>query len=176
MLGIITSARVMSSTSDVKGRKTARGWSIIAFSDTTGEMEGCAFGKCHEQISGWIGTATGIPALFAGTLSRPPANATDDKSGRIRFALDDVTPLDGRQAIPGTLSLALSYEDNALVSKAVKLQTILKQHPGHTPVCLELRYSNGTVVTISLPERISVTSDLLETLEPIIGAYGYMNL
>ncbi len=173
MLGIISSARVMSSASDVKGRKTARGWSIIAFSDTTGEMEGCAFGKCHERISGWIGTATGIPALFTGTLSRPPANATDDKSGRIRFALDDVTPLDGRQAIPGTLSLALSYEDNALVSKAVKLQTILKQHPGLTPVFLELRYSNGSVVTISLPERISVTTDLLEILEPLIGTNGY---
>ena len=94
----------------------------------------------------------------------------EDKTERfIRDVLDNM-------GLPDIAITRGADEDNALVSKAIKLQTILKQHPGHTPVCLELRYSNGTVVTISLPERISVTSDLLETLEPLLSANTFMHL
>ena len=172
MIGIISSVRIMSASSDAKTRKAARGWSIIKFSDMTGEMEGCAFGKCHERISGWIGSAEGVPALFEGMLSRTPT-ANDDDDGRLRFALEEVVPLDGRATLGGTLALAFSYDDSELVSKATELRNVLAQHPGGTPVCIQLAYATGTTLTISLPERVSLTNALLEALEPTIGESGY---
>ena len=172
MIGIISSVRIMSASSDAKTRKAARGWSILKLTDMTGEMEGCAFGKCHERISGWIESAEGIPAFFIGTLSRTP-RASNDDDGRLRFALDEVVPLDGRATLGGTLVLTLTYNDNDLVSKATKLRNVLAQHPGGTPVCIQLAYATGTTLTISLPERVSLTNTLLEAIEPITGKNGY---
>ena len=172
MIGIISSVRIMSASSDAKTRKAARGWSIIKFSDMTGEMEGCAFGKCHERISGWIGSTEGVPAFFEGTLSRTPTT-NDDDDGRLRFALDDVVPLDGRATLGGTLALAFSYEDSELVSKATELRNVLAQHPGGTPVCIKLSYATGTTLTISLPDRVSLTNALLEAIESIVSENGY---
>ena len=171
MLGMVSSVRVMSGGTSAKNGKRSKDWSVIKFIDEAGEMEACAFSKCHASVSGWIGTAAGVPVLMEGTVSSNQAEG--EAQARIRFALDTVTPLDGRVPLDGELALALTYEDEELINHATALRKTLLNHPGKTPVCIKLRHPTGTVVTIALPDRVSVTEELLEEVEKLVGTNLY---
>ena len=171
MLGMVSSVRVKSGGTSAKNGKRSKDWSVIKFIDEAGEMEACAFSKCHASVSGWIGTAAGVPVLMEGTVSSNQAEG--EAQARIRFALDTVTPLDGRVPLDGELALALTYEDEELINHATALRKTLLNHPGKTPVCIKLRHPTGTVVTIALPDRVSVTEELLEEVEKLVGTNLY---
>ena len=165
MLGMVSSVRVMSGGGNAKNGRRAKDWSVIKFADETGEMEACAFSKCHASVSGWIGNAVGKPVVMEGTISC--TRAEGEAPARIRFALDTITPLDGRVPLDGELAVEMSYEDDQLVEKTAALRQILHKHPGRTPVSIKLKYPSSTIVTIALVERISVTDELLEDIETV---------
>ena len=171
MLGMVSSVRVMSGGVNAKNGKRSKDWSVIKFADETGEMEACAFSKCHASVSGWIGNAEGVPVLMEGTVSC--AHAEGEEPTRIRFALDAVTPLDGRVPLDGKLAVEMAYEDEQLVERTIKLCKVLKRHPGRTSVCISLKYPTGTVVTIALADRVSITDELLEEVENLVGTNLY---
>ena len=134
-------------------------------------MEACAFSRCHDRISEWIGTAAGVPVLMEGTVSCNRAEG--EEPARIRFALDVITPLDGRVPLDGKLAVEMAYEDEQLVERTIELCKVLKRHPGRTPVCINLKYPTGAIVTIALCEHVSLTSELLEAIDPIVCKNGY---
>ena len=171
MLGMVISVRVMSGGATTKTGKRTKDWSVIKFADETGEMEACVFSRCHERITGWIGNAAGVPVLMEGTVSSN--HAEGETQARIRFALDAITPLDGRVPLDGELALVLTYEDEKLINHATALRKTLLNHPGKTPVCIKLRHPTGTVVTIALADRVSVTEGLLEEVENLVGTNLY---
>ena len=123
MLGMVSSVRVMPGGGTTKNGKRSRDWSVIKFADETGEMEACAFSKCHASVSGWIGNAEGVPVLMEGTVSCNRAEG--EETVRIRFALDAITPLDGREPFGGELAIEMAYEDEQLVEKTAALRQIL---------------------------------------------------
>ena len=171
MLGMVSSVRVMSGGANAKKGKRSKDWSVIQFADETGEMEACAFSRCHDRISGWIGDAEGVPVLMEGTVSSN--HAEGEEPARIRFALDAVTPLDGRVPLDGKLAVEMAYEDEQLVERTIELCKVLKRHPGRTPVCINLKYPTGAIVTIALADRVSITDELLEEVENLIGTNLY---
>ena len=131
-------------------------------------MEACAFSKCHASVSGWIGNAEGVPVLMEGTVS---CNRVEgEETVRIRFALDAVMPLDGSAPIAGKLAVEMAYEDEQLVERTIELCKVLKRYPGRTPVCINLKYPTGTIVTIALADRVAITDELLEEIESLAGA------
>ena len=134
-------------------------------------MEACAFSRCHDRISGWIGDAEGVPVLMEGAVSC--THAEGEEPARIRFALDVITPLDGRVPLDGKLAVEMAYEDEQLVERTIELCKVLKRHPGRTPVCINLKYPTGTIVTIALADRVSITDELLEEVENLIGTNLY---
>ena len=75
--------------------------------------------------------------------------------------------------LDGELALALTYEDEKLINHATALRQIILNHPGKTPVCIKLRHPTGTVVTIALADRVSVTEELLEEVEKLVGTNLY---
>ena len=165
MLGMVSSVRVMSGGVNAKNGRRAKDWSVIKFADETGEMEACAFSKCHAAVSGWIGDAAGIPILMEGSVS---CNHVDgEEASRIRFTLDAITPLNGRAPLDGELAVEMAYGEEQLVEKTAALRQILHKHPGLMPVSIKLKYPSGTIVTISLADRISVTDELLEDIETV---------
>ena len=162
MLGMVSSVRVMLGGGNAKNGRRAKDWSVIKFADETGEMEACAFSKCHAAVSGWIGDAAGIPILMEGSVS---CNHVDgEEASRIRFTLDAITPLNGHAPLDGELAVEMAYGDEQLVEKTAALRLILHKHPGRTPVSINLKYPTGTVVTIALADRVSVTDELLEEI------------
>ena len=170
MLGMVSSVRVMSGGGNTKNGKRSKDWSVIKFADETGEMEACAFSRCHDRISGWIGDAEGVPVLMEGTVSSN--HAEGEEATRIRFALDAVTPLDGRVPLDGKLAVEMAYEDEQLVERTIELCKVLKRHSGRTPVCINLKYPTGAIVTIALADRVTITDELLEELEIVISTTG----
>ena len=130
-------------------------------------MEACAFSKCHASVSGWIGNAAGVPVLMEGTVSC--TRVEGEETVRIRFALDAIMPLDGRAPLAGKLAVEMAYEDEQLVERTIELCKVLKRHPGRTPVCINLKYPTGIIVTIALADRVAVTDELLEEIENLVG-------
>ena len=119
---------------NAKNGRRAKDWSVIKFADETGEMEACAFSKCHAAVSGWIGDAAGIPILMEGSVS---CNHVDgEEASRIRFTLDAITPLNGHAPLDGELAVEMAYGDEQLVEKTAALRQILHKHPGLTPVSI----------------------------------------
>ena len=167
MLGMVSSVRVMPGGGTTKNGKRSRDWSVIKFADETGEMEACAFSKCHASVSEWIGNAKGVPVLMEGTVSCNRADG--EEQTRIRFALDAITPLDGRAPLAGKLAVEMAYEDEQLVERTIELCKVIKKHPGRTPVCINLKYPTSTIVTIALSDRVAVTDELLEEIESLVG-------
>ena len=171
MLGMVSSVMVMAEGGNAKNGRRAKDWSVIKFADETGEMEACAFSKCHAAVSGWIGDAAGIPILMEGSVS---CNHVDgEEASRIRFTLDAITPLNGHAPLDGELAVEMAYGDEQLVEKTAALRQILHKHPGLTPVSIKLKYPSGTIVTIALAERVSVTDELVEEIENLAGGNGY---
>jgi DNA polymerase III alpha subunit len=171
MLGMVLSVRVMPGGGNAKNGKRSRDWSVIKFSDETGEMEACAFSKCHASVSEWIGNAKDVPVLMEGTVSCNRADG--EEQTRIRFALDAIMPLDGRAPLAGKLAVEMAYEDEQLVERTIELCKVLKRHPGRTPVCINLKYPTGAIVTIALADRVAVTDELLEEFEVVISTTRY---
>ena len=145
ILGMVSSVRVMSGGANAKKGKRSKDWSVIKFADETGEMEACAFSRCHDRISGWIGDAEGVPVLMEGAVSC--THAEGEEPAHIRFALDVITPLDGRVPLDGKLAVEMAYEDEQLVERTIELCKVLKRHPGRTPVCINLKYPTGIKAT-----------------------------
>ena len=167
MLGMVSSVRVMPGGGNEKKGKRAKDWAVIKFADETGEMEACAFSKCHASVSGWIGNAEGVPVVMEGTVSC--TRVEGEETVRIRFALDAIIPLDGHMPLAGKLAVEMAYEDEQLLERTIELCQVLKRHPGRTPVCINLKYPTGTVVTIALSDRIAITDELLEEIESLVG-------
>ena len=78
-------------------------------------------------------------------------------------------PLDGRAPLAGKLAVEMAYEDEQLLERTIELCQVLKRHPGRTPVCINLKYPTGAIVTIALSDRIAITDELLEEIESLVG-------
>jgi hypothetical protein len=100
-------------------------------------------------------------------------HAEGEEPTRIRFALDAITPLDGRAPLNGKLTVEMAYEDEQLVERTIELCKVLKRHPGRTPVCINLKYPTGAIITIALADRVSITDELLEEVENFVGTNRY---
>lgn len=135
---------------------------IVTIEDGGDHIEVVLFPRAYSNGSNASALKQGEPMMFSGELRYDGNKASVIANEAFRLA-------DAASAFTEKVIISLDYsEDGTLADKAA---SIVKAHPGATPLALRMRDSEGNVVHIDVPMALSVSPDfeLAEDIEKALG-------
>ncbi len=152
-------------------------WAILALDDGTGQADAFAYGRCWKEYGAALEGSTDRLVLVCGEVTHRANYDKEDvlrqnpTPGDISFSVKEVYPLE--KAMPlftKGVHIRLRYEDPDLKRKFESIRDAAEKNKGDSPVFVELRYENGTVVSLDLGPacRAAVNIGFLSLLAKVV--------
>ncbi len=130
-------------------------WAILSLDDGTGQADAFAYAKCWKTYGDAIEKSVDRLVLVCGEVThrtnydKADVHKENPQLGDISFSVKEAYPLDAAlPMISKGVNLRLRYDDPDLVKRAEGIRDAAEKNPGQTPLAADLRYPDGTIVSI----------------------------